>query len=93
MSSSPADTRVELSVFGCTTRACSMPGTRTSVTHVSLAATFEAVTEFLKDLPMTVYWLTGLSGGSPTMNRPMMLVSSPRTGIVSSNCWSLTRAP
>ena len=31
LSSWPADTSVEPSVFGCTTRACSMPGRRTSV--------------------------------------------------------------
>ena len=32
---------------------------------VSLAVTLEAVTVFLKDLPMTVYWLTGFMGGLP----------------------------
>ena len=45
LSTSPAETSVDPSVFGCTTRACSIPGSRTSVTHVSLAATFEAIND------------------------------------------------
>ena len=42
---------------------------------------------------MTVYSLTGFIGGLPSMVNPMMLVRSPLTGIVSFNCWSLTRSP
>ena len=70
-----------------------MPGRRTSVAQCSLAATFEAMTEFGKDLPMTVYSLTGFIGGLPSTVSPMMLVRSPLTGIVSFNCWFLTRSP
>ena len=70
-----------------------MPGRRTSVAQVSFAATFELVTEFLKDLPMTVYSLTGFIGGSPSMVNPMMLVRSPLTGIVSFNSWFFMRSP
>ena len=47
---------------------------RTSVTHVSFAVTFETVTELGKDLPTTVYWLTGFSGGSPSTVNPNMLL-------------------
>src|SRR3954469_11494016 len=93
LSTCPADTSVDPSVFGCTTRACNMPGRRTSVAHVSFAATFELVMEFLNDLPMTVYSLTGFIGGLPSMDNPEMLVRSPFTGIVSFNCWFLTRSP
>ncbi len=57
-----------------------MPGRRTSVAQVSFAATFELMMEFLNDLPMTVYSLTGFIGGLPSTVNPMMLVRSPFTG-------------
>jgi hypothetical protein len=55
LSRGPAEMSLEPNVFGCTTRACSMPGRRTSVTQVSFPVTFDTVTEFGKDLPTTVY--------------------------------------
>ena len=82
LSSVPAATSVEPSVFGCTMRPWSMFGSRTSVTHVSLPATFAGVTVFAWTFPMIVYWLTGFIGGSPVTVRPNMLVRSPDTGIV-----------
>jgi len=91
--SSPTVTSVEPSVFGWTIRPWSMFGSRTSVTHCSLAVTLEGVTVFLKDFPMTVYWLTGFSGGLPVTVRPNMFVRSPLTGMVNLNCWPCTSSP
>ena len=70
LSSTPADTSVEPSVFGCTMRACIMPGSRTAVAHFSVPATFKAIAEFGYDLPIALYWLTGLMGGFPVIIRP-----------------------
>ena len=42
---------------------------------------------------MTVYSLTGFIGGLPSTVNPKMLVRSPFTGMVSFNCWPLTRSP
>src|SRR5512140_1709898 len=71
LSRAPTDTSVEPRVFGCTMRACSISGSRTSVAQVSLAVTLDAVTEFRKGLPMTVYWLTGFIGGLPSTDNPI----------------------
>src|SRR5579859_256800 len=59
LSSSPADASLEPSVFGCTMRACSMPGSRASVAHCSFAATLEVITLLRYGLPTIVYSLTG----------------------------------
>src|SRR6185312_13661032 len=77
LSSEPTETSLEPRVLGCTVRACSMQGRRTSVTHFSFAVTLEMMTGLGKDLPTTVYWLTGFSGGSPSTLNPNMLCTSP----------------
>src|SRR5258708_29106168 len=86
LSSWPTDTRVEPSVFGCTTRPCNIPGRRTSVAQVSFAVTLEMMMEFGSDLPMTVYSLTGFIGGFPSTLNPKMLVRAPRTGTLRLHC-------
>src|SRR5439155_20650059 len=43
LSSLPAEISVEPSVLGCTTRPCSIPGERTSVTQSALAETFDVI--------------------------------------------------
>src|SRR5208283_1100797 len=93
LSRAPTEVSLEPSVLGWTMRACSIPGRRTSVTQVSFAVTFGTVTELGNDLPMIVYWLTGLSGGFPSIVNPNMLWMSPLTGIVRFNFWPLTRSP
>ncbi len=74
-------------------RACSIPGSRTSVTHVSFAVTFETITELGNDLPMIVYWLTGFSGGFPSTVNPNILWMSPLTGMVRFSFCPLTSSP
>ena len=49
--------------------------------------------ELGKDLPITVYSLTGFIGGFPVTINPMMLVRFPITGIVRFNCCPFTRSP
>ena len=61
-------------------RACSMPGRRTSVAHFSFALTLDVMTLFVKDLPMTVYSLTGFMGGVPVTVNPIGLVRSASDG-------------
>src|SRR5215469_15088696 len=55
LSTLPTETRVEPSVFGCTTRPCSIPGSLTSVAQFALADTFSLMAELGNDLPITVY--------------------------------------
>ena len=53
LSSVPTETSVEPSVGGCTTRACSIPGSRTSPTYVAVAETIGGIVRIRIDCPMT----------------------------------------
>src|SRR6185437_10242062 len=58
LSSVPACTSDEPSVFGCTTRAWSIPGSRTSPTYVAWPETIGGIVRIGTDVPTILYWLT-----------------------------------
>src|SRR3954471_4087871 len=81
LSSLPTEISFDPRPGGCTTRACSMPGSRTSPTYVAWPDTIGGIVRIGIDWPTTLYWPIGFVGGLPSTVRPRKLVASPVTGI------------
>src|SRR3954451_23078898 len=86
LSSVPAEISVDPSVGGFTTRACNMPGSLMSAVHVAAPETMSGIVFIGWDLPITLYWLTGLVGGLPT-TVSVEASAVPVVGIVRFSCW------
>src|SRR4051812_25725843 len=65
----PTETSVEPSVGGRTILACSIPGRWMSATYGVLPVTMPGIAFIGCEVPTTVYWLGGFTGGLPVTVR------------------------
>src|SRR6266436_1082919 len=70
LSRAPTEIKVEPSEAGRTMRAWSMPGSAMSQLHCVRAVILSGVPGMGYEVPMILYWGTGLMGGSPVTVRP-----------------------
>ena len=91
LSSLPSLSSVEPTVAGRTMRACSIPGSRISATNDSWPLTMPGITFIGCEVPRTLYWLGGVTGGLPVTVSPPHFV--PVVGIVSSSACPATSWP